>query len=167
MNNAYGPNGISFRLLATDYTVNDAWATRSQETQMKQALRRGSYNDLNMYFLSDLGGGLLGICTFPTNAAPGSNAFIADGCIQASGTMPGGSITEYNAGYTAVHEAGHWFGLFHVFQGSSCSGSGDYVSDTPIQSTPTRGCPAGKDSCPSVAGLDSINNYMDYSSDAW
>ena len=60
---------------------------------------------------------------------------------------------------------GHWFGLFHVFQGQSCSGAGDSVSDTPIQRVATSGCPSTQDSCPAVAGLDSINNYMDYSDD--
>lgn len=55
--------------------------------------------------------------------------------------------------------------MYHVFQGSACSGSGDYVSDTPIQRTATRGCPASQDSCPSQAGVDSIHNFMDYSYD--
>ena len=44
---------------------------------------------------------------------------------------------------------------------------GDYCDDTPQESQSTTGCPAGKDSCPSSPGLDPINNYMDYSSDAW
>ena len=42
---------------------------------------------------------------------------------------------------------------------------GDYVDDTPQESTSTSGCPAGKDSCPNDVGLDPIHNYMDYSTD--
>jgi hypothetical protein len=55
------------------------------------------------------------------------------------------------------------FGLLHTFQGNSCSGSGDSIADTPQQISATSGCPIGRDSCPSVAGLDPIHNYMDYS----
>ena len=38
----------------------------------------------------------------------------------------------------------------------------DQVDDTPAQSSPTSGCPAGRDSCP-MPGMDPIHNYMDYS----
>ena len=132
---------------------------------MKPTLRKGTYASLNVYFLSDLGGGLLGICNFPTNAPPGSSAFNQDGCDVLADSLPGGSATSYNLGGTAAHEVGHWHGLFHVFQGQSCSGSGDSVSDTPIQKIATSGCPSSQDSCPNSAGLDNIHNYMDYSTE--
>ena len=45
--------------------------------------------------------------------------------------------------------------------------TGDYVDDTPQESVSTVGCPRGKDTCPTVYGLDPITNYMDYSDDQW
>jgi hypothetical protein len=80
------------------------------------------------------------------------------------------SSSKYGLGNTLVHEAGHYMGLFHVFQGASCSGdaaAGDGVADTAPQETPTYGscaANAAKASCP--PGLDGIQNFMDYSEDA-
>ena len=156
--------------MSTDSTTNDAWAQGADELGMKRALRKGTYSDLNVYFLSDLGDNLLGFCHFPEaqGATTGSQVFVLDGCVCLAGTLPGGNApAQYTGGATAAHEIGHWFGLFHVFQGASCSGSGDSVADTPAQRTPTSGCPARKDSCPNVKGRDSISNYMDYSDDIW
>ncbi|KAL8788880.1 MAG: hypothetical protein Q9195_007094 [Heterodermia aff. obscurata] len=167
LNRSYGPSGISFTLVSSDFTVNNNWATGNYDSQMKPALRKGTYASLNVYFLSDLGGGLLGICNFPTNASPGSSAYNQDGCDVLAGSVPGGNVANYNLGGSATHEIGHWFGLFHVFQGQSCSGAGDSVSDTPIQKIATSGCPSSQDSCPNQAGLDNIHNYMDYSYDTW
>ena len=117
MNNAYGSKGITFRLISTDFTTNNNWATGNYDSQMKPALRKGNYADLNVYFLSDLSGGLLGVCNFPTNAPRGSTTFNNDGCDVLAGSLPGGNVANYNTGGTAVHEIGHWFGVFHVFQG--------------------------------------------------
>ncbi|EME86075.1 uncharacterized protein MYCFIDRAFT_6519, partial [Pseudocercospora fijiensis CIRAD86] len=168
MNDAYAALGISFNTVTIDVTVNNAWATAAQgssaELDMKRGLRQGSYAELNLYFTSDLAGGLLGFCYFP-KSRPTSKDLTLDGCVNLAGSLPGGDAENYDLGYTAVHETGHWFGLYHVFQGQSCSGPGDYVSDTPIQRIATSGCPASQDSCPNATGVDSIHNFMDYSYD--
>ena len=105
-------------------------------------------------------------CT-STSYAPTS--YVDDGCNILLASLPGGPLQKYNQGKTAVHEVGHWFGLMHTFQGGSCDKSdrGDFIDDTPQEMTETDDCPVGKDSCPGSEGLDPINNYMDYSSDAW
>jgi hypothetical protein len=168
LNDAYSTTGFSFQLAGTDYTAHDAWASVSAgtdlEVEMKTALHQGSYSDLNLYFISDLGDGLLGFCYFPT-PSPSASTKTLDGCVHLAASLPNGGATNFEAGMTAVHEVGHWFGLYHVFDGNSCDGNGDYVKDTPTQARATSGCPAKQDSCPGEAGSDSIHNYMDYSYD--
>ena len=87
---------------------------------MKRSLRKGTYSSLNLYFMSDVKDeygmtGLLGQCHFP-HADATASIFTLDGCVILSDTLPGGNRTNYNHGFTAVHEIGHWFGLFHVCQ---------------------------------------------------
>ncbi|QDS69274.1 hypothetical protein FKW77_002289 [Venturia effusa] len=167
MNANYAGTGFSFSLVATDRTVNDKWASQQADSAMQKALRQGTYSSLNMYFMTDLPSPLLGQCVFPQNN-PTAAVIAKDGCEILASTMPGGSKEQYNLGLTVVHEVGHWLGLFHPFQGQSCSGDGDSVSDTPWQSTPTYNCPevGSKDSCPDAPGVDGVNNYMDYVDDA-
>ncbi|OBR06816.1 Metalloprotease [Colletotrichum higginsianum IMI 349063] len=164
MNRDFAPHGIAFNLVQTTRTINPTWAQDGNEMAMKRALRKGTYKDLNLYFVRRVTDDAFGYCYFPTNAAAGSTAFIQDGCTILSSTVPGGSTTNYNLGKTVTHEVGHWFGLFHTFQGG-CNG-GDSIADTPAQASFSTGCPTGRDSCPSLAGLDPIHNYMDYSYDS-
>ncbi|KAK0559659.1 hypothetical protein OC844_004254 [Tilletia horrida] len=165
LNQDYSSSGYSFYLASTTTSSNSDWFYNmddgtTQERSMKTSLRQGGANALNIYTV-DFQNGLLGFATFPQDY---SRATWKDGVVIQYNSLPGGSLAPYNLGRTATHEIGHWLGLYHVFQGG-CSGSGDYVSDTPPQSTATSGCPSGQDSC-SGGGVDSIHNYMDYSNDA-
>jgi hypothetical protein len=157
LNQAY--SNFNFNLVSVDRTQNTQWFNGKRERQMKSALRQGNCGDLNIYSLKP-GQNLLGWATFPSNC---SGNQVMDGVVIHYQTLPGGNLDPYNEGDTATHEAGHWVGLYHTFQGG-CTGSGDFVADTPAEASPAYGCPSGRDTC-SSPGLDPITNFMDYTDD--
>ncbi|KAI9368642.1 hypothetical protein BJX61DRAFT_537100 [Aspergillus egyptiacus] len=189
LQNAYRNATITYRLEGVTRQTNDKWARNEDELAMKGALRKGSYGTLNVYFQTDLqtqtsprtvahqlgpseklATSVLGFCTLPNpsiNVSSPRSDYVKDGCNVLAKTMPGGTLTHYNRGGTAIHEIGHWNGLLHTFEGESCShdNEGDYIADTPQESVPTDGCPVRKDSCVDSPGVDPVHNFMDYSSD--
>ena len=150
--------GFTFTLAGTNRFFNDTWHKDRQSATYRAQTRKGGANALNIWIVDFTP--TLGIATFPWDYA--TNPTI-DGIRVQYSSLPGGSATNFNLGKTATHEAGHWLGLYHTFQGG-CTTRNDQVSDTPAQSSPTSGCPVGRDSC-SLPGLDPIRNYMDYSFD--
>ena len=160
LNSDYAGTGFSFKLAGIRRYKNNAWHQDMQSAHYRTVTRRGGARALNVWLVDF---SYLGIATFPWDYA---NQGAIDGIRVLWSSLPGGTEKNYNLGETATHEAGHWFGLYHVFQGG-CKESqgGDMVADTPAQSTATNGCPENQDSC-AGGGLDSIHNYMDYSYDS-
>jgi hypothetical protein len=164
LNDAFGPHGWSFVLAGTDITTNDAWFVMepgtTAERDAKSALRQGSADDLNIY-TANPGSNLLGWATFPSSYQRDPSD---DGVVVLYASLPRGGAVPYDEGDTATHEVGHWFGVYHTFQGG-CSKNNDLVSDTAAERSPAFGCPVGRDTC-RAAGLDPIRNFMDYTDDA-
>ncbi len=168
LNNAYAAWGYSFNLVSIDRTTNATWYASgpgtTAQTQMKNALRKGTADDLNIY-TTNPSGGLLGYATFPWSYTGNPKD---DGVVVLYSSVPGGTAAPYNLGDTATHEVGHWMGLYHTFQGgcaTSTTNGGDFVSDTPAEASPASGCPTGRNTC-SSAGNDPITNFMDYTNDS-
>lgn len=167
LNAAYGgasggaDTGMSFRLGTTDVTDNAHWFERPHDyqAQMESALSRGGPGTLNLYTAA-VGSEVLGFSSFPQwyRLRPG-----IDGVVVDYRSVPGGPSPNFSRGYTAVHETGHWLGLFHPFE-NGCTPPGDGIDDTPYESVPTQACPAVKDTCPQP-GADPVHNFMDYGFD--
>ncbi|NND94253.1 MAG: T9SS type A sorting domain-containing protein [Flavobacteriales bacterium] len=109
---------------------------------------------------NDGGAGIQGFAYFPSSSASRDGAVIL---YNAFGTV--GNLKSYTSlNRTTTHELGHAFGLYHTFQGNSCSESncatqGDEVCDTPPTISNT--------SCgnPACGGTQQVENYMDYTSE--
>lgn len=164
MNQRYAGTGFSFVLASVDRTNNSKYFSMTpgsrNEKNCKAALAIDPAHRFNVYTAAP-GQGLLGWAYFPNSYAENNTMH---GVVMHYGSLPGGNIANYNLGGTLAHEAGHYLGLYHTFQGG-CTAPGDQVNDTPYEATSTTGCPSGKDTCPAT-GVDPIHNYMDYSYDA-
>lgn len=164
LNNDFKPWNYRFTRARVNRVNNTRWHRMQhnsrEEREAKAALGRDHQTHLNMYF-AGLENGLLGWATWPQDLADRPQM---DGVVVLNTSVPGGSQPTADRGKTAVHEVGHWLGLFHVFQGG-CNPPGDEVDDTPAQAGPSSGCPIGQDTCPGP-GRDNVQNFMDYSDDS-
>lgn len=150
---------------------NGGQATWS-DTDIDNILKPATIWDPDRYFniwVVDFGNtGLLGYAQFPSSSGLGgmpANGGPAntDGivCLYRAFGNTGNVSSPSNGGRTATHEAGHWFGLRHIWGDGGC-GADDFCADTPESDAANRGC-STTSSCNSQ---DMIQNYMDYTNDA-
>lgn len=173
---------VEFRLAKLDPQGNctdgvvRVWSPLTNNASDDNGVKGLSYWDRNKYFnvwvvasIDNEGeaGTILGYAQFP-----GFGAAATDGVVVRSdrtGSI-GTAAPTGDRGRTLTHEAGHWFGLFHTFQGGCAGGLfGEGVDDTPpiAEATPSN-CPLNANTCsndnPDLP--DMVENYMDYSNGA-
>jgi hypothetical protein len=172
LNKAYAPASLEFKLADVNLHENSAWFRHqpgtNEEIEMKNALGKDTAKSLNVY-TAEPEGGLLGYATFPWWYQEMPQL---DGVVIHHASLPKAARPwvqqpwPFNLGMTAVHEVGHWAGLYHTFQGG-CDAPGDDVEDTAYEATSASGCPLNqRSSCPGETRFNPVENYMDYSDDA-
>lgn len=171
--------GIVLNFQTVTYTINDYWGKSAivdklAYKQMGAALRQGTYSTLNVFFITGDDSWILGTTSLPSTVPDGADPSIysSDISVVSIQTLTGSTNPKYNfytLGYTAVHEVGHWFGLYHPFEGNSCAtgpDTGDHCADTKPQSRANLLCDPTANSCPMFPGYDNIHNFMDYTPDS-
>lgn len=152
------------------------------QRRIKSALAEDPSRVLNVYLCEPEGGVLGWISHFPDELPEDD---LSHGVVLLHSTLPGGDATPYHRGDTAVHEVGHYLGLYHTFQGGCHAlwetSAGDAVYDTPPQAESCHGtcvelAAQSPDSCvgegqsdgtmPPYFGRDGYDNFMDYAVDS-
>ncbi|KAK9438258.1 metalloprotease MEP1 [Metarhizium brunneum] len=175
MNKYFSRSGISFTHVSNDYTQHQVWSKGKDQMEMKAKLRRGTYADLNLYYVAFIpgpaadGSPSAGICWLPIpNGRISEELLIQDGCLMLAET----AHPRYPSDMTTTHEVGHWLGLLHTFEGNAC-GEGDTIEDTFPQQQPTHQCERVEyklqDGRPAAVACNQLYpsnmfNLMDYSS---
>ena len=164
LNQAFNQFGISFSFdeEKTQFVDDYSWYYMGQNSRAERDAKATLQVDPNKYLNFYTGGlqaGLLGWARFPFDFAGDP---VLDGVVMLDGTLPDGDEENYNLGKTAIHEIGHWCGLYHTFQGG-CSLYGDHVNDTVPHNGPNHGCPteAENNACDSNQ-MAPFQNYMNY-----
>ncbi|KAK7523286.1 hypothetical protein IWZ03DRAFT_427664 [Phyllosticta citriasiana] len=176
---AYAPVLIDFHLGGIYYYDQPLWANGVGFEDMTRKLRVGGYDVLNIYIKrmvdSQATGKIAGYSKFPNGRrAPWDDLFFyEDGVLIATFALPtkdypgGVGLSGFNWGTVAIHEVGHWFGLWHIFEDGcdpDLKWGGDKIADTTPQEYFHGVCyPEGSkiDTCPGYGFPPSlINNYM-------
>lgn len=164
LNVAFEGTGFSFELVKVDRTNNANWYRNClgrNEKAMKKRLAVDPRHVLNIYTCTPGDPDTLGIAQFPWDFPEPS---FMHGVILHPISLPGSGDPDYGVyGLTTIHEIGHYFGLFHTFEGG-CADE-DEVGDTPAQRDPIYECRVGIDTCGSRPGLDDVQNFMNYADD--
>ena len=177
LRDAYAGSKFVFDLKNVQVVANNAWffaaAGSPDEVAMKNALRQGGPDSLNIYTTN--GDVYLGWATLPFYYKFGASY---DGVVLWWAALPGtglagphpdepDGVLTYDEGDTGTHEVGHWLGLEHTFgPGNGCTTPGDKIKDTPTEAEPQFFC-VQRDSCVGspFPGDDPITNFMDYVDD--
>lgn len=157
------------------YNGNKATWTR---TEIENQLKPTTIWNPNLFFnvwtlkFGGVDSNLLGYAQFPDQSGlsglnPNGGPASTDGVVVQYTSFGNGfpnQTAPYNKGRTLSHETGHWLGLRHIWGDGGCNAD-DFVDDTPLQGSESRGCSTNKLGCDGVTPA-MVQNYMDYSDDA-
>jgi len=136
-----------------------------ERTMLKELSFWDNTRYLNMYVVKTIEGNIGGYASFPYTPPD------EDGIVVRATLFGDEGTAAASGGRTTTHELGHWFGLYHTFNGGcgqdTCA-DGDFVCDTPPAANPNSTCNLNANSCsndnPNLP--DQVRNYMDYTPDA-
>ncbi|MES2556880.1 MAG: M43 family zinc metalloprotease [Bacteroidota bacterium] len=169
------PNGNATTGITRDVSALTTETMESDDVTLKDINRWTPTCYLNIWVVKEImsvsaGNGVVGYAFFPS-----AHGLPMDGIVIEAGYF--GSSYENDA--VGVHEAGHYLGLYHTFEGgctnADCLLNGDRVCDTPPDQTTFASCNPPANSCSTDADDPSANNpfssdvadlsddYMDYS----
>lgn len=174
-----------FELIGVSRIQNQAWFTgmdyyhpvSGADDEVKQALSVDPARVLNIYS-ADLPPTLFGYATYafpftyPEGVTVDTENSFWHGVVLDYTVLPGGGASGRNLGDVAVHEAGHYLGLYHTFDGAcdgttpqTCASKGDHVCDTPQHRVPNYVC-INNPQMECGDGQNPIDNYLNYTPDA-
>jgi hypothetical protein len=153
------PNGFFTNGINRGYSELTNVTVETQDSTLKNLIRWDPNKYLNIWLVKEItsismGAGIAGYAYFPT-----SQGQAEDGIVNEA-ELFGSSV---NNSKVHIHEAGHYLGLYHTFEGactnSNCQTDGDHVCDTPPdQSTAVVNCTDAPNTCTSDANDQSTNN---------
>lgn len=154
-------------------TRHEYLSTANFNSVIKPATQWDPLKYMNVW-VTQLPSGVLGYSTMPNVGPSNQDGIVVD--YRYVGQSPFNPFAGPNVlGKTLVHEAGHWLGLYHIFE-DSCAGTdaltcnllGDRVCDTPPVAEPSYGSPNLLQNTCTETPMDERDmwmNYMDYVSD--
>ena len=154
---------LAFRLASVVYVDNEMYYNDCDTYGRQMASLYGVDNDKQINVMVCNSKGYLGWAYLPWYWSEETHLYSV---FISTGSLPGSNLVFYNLGKTIIHEIGHFFGLYHTFTDTEECVNSDYVSDTPVEKSPSWWCDERKDSCPDHQGTDPVTNFMDYSIDS-
>ena len=172
-----GNMGVSFQIATQNHPAGTGLTNGMVAVTFGTNYLAGADNDATWvgymnFVVRDEGANTLGYSPLGGQPSSGDTVVMNTFCFGAgAGCTDSGYVpaSPFNLGRTVTHELGHFFNLYHTFDGcttaSTCTNSGDRVCDTPASNAPVFNCP-NPGTILKCGGTKVLTmNYMDYTND--